>query len=38
MDEVVKVFWTNYPNTFAVVTYEQVKVFSIYWRYMVLKK
>lgn len=37
-EEVVKVFWTNYPNTFAAVTYEEVKIINIYWRYMVLKK
>ena len=37
-EEAVKVFWTNYPNTFAVVNYEEVRVINIYWRYMVLKK
>jgi hypothetical protein len=37
-EEVTRVFWTNYPNTFAVVTYEEVKIINIYWRYMVMKK
>ena len=37
-DDVVRVFWTGYPNMFAVVTHEEVRVVSIYWRYMMLKK
>lgn len=37
-EEVTKVFWTNYPNSFAAVTYEECTVYNIYWRYMMLKK
>lgn len=37
-EELTKVFWTNYPNTFAAVAYEEVRVINIYWRYMVTKK
>lgn len=37
-EDVTKVFWTQYPNTFAMVTQEEVRVISIYWRYMMLKK
>jgi hypothetical protein len=35
---VVNVFWTNYPNQFAAVTYEEIVIMNVYWRYMVLKK
>jgi len=37
-EEVVKVFWTSYPNQFAVVTYEEIVVMNVFWRYMVMKK
>jgi hypothetical protein len=35
---VTRVFWVNYPNTFAAVTYEECFIYNIYWRYMMLKK
>ena len=35
-EEVTKVFWTNYPNTFAVATHEECTIYNIYWRYMML--
>jgi hypothetical protein len=37
-EEVIKVFWTIYPNQFAVVMHEEVIVMNVYWRYMVMKK
>ena len=37
-EEVTKVFWTYYPNSFAVCTHEECIIYNIYWRYMMLKK
>ena len=37
-EEVTKIFWTNYPNSFAVCTHEECIIYNIYWRYMILKK
>lgn len=37
-EEVLKVFWTSYPNQFAAVMHEEIVIINVYWRYMVLKK
>ncbi len=37
-EDVNRLFWTEYPNAFAVVTNSDVRVYSIYWRYAVGKK
>lgn len=37
-EDINKLFWTDYPNTFAIVTNTDIRIYSVYWRYIVNKR
>jgi hypothetical protein len=37
-EDINRLFWTDYPNTFAAVTNTDVRIYSVYWRYTSNKK
>ena len=32
-EDINRLFWTEYPNSFAVVTNTDIRIYNIYWRY-----